>query len=216
MATGNATRPPGGKVVKTGGLVLTDKEAADVRATLQLPSPGLTLTASDITDSTAAGQALLTAADATAQRVLTTTQLSTLSGYGTGTVYSLTNTAAAVALGTTSPTVTLNLIGRWLITAAVQLTYTGATVVAETATLKLRRTNNTAADLTSSSLVIDLPVATTLTNTYGIVLLPSVVYTTAATTDIVTIFANVSAGLGAGTIDAAANGTFILATYLGT
>ena len=62
--------------------------------------------------------------------------------------------------------------------------------------------------------VIDLPVATTLTNNYGVVTLPATYYTTTNTNDIVTIFANVSAALGAGTIDATAVGTSIDAVRL--
>lgn len=134
-----------------------------------------------------------------------------LAAYGTGTVYTLTNTAAAVAFGTTSPSVTLDKAGTYLIQGRIQMAYTGATVVAETATVKLRRTNNTAADLTSGSTVVDLPVATTLTYTYGTVQIPPVIYTTTNTNDIVTIFANVSATLGAGTITAEVGGTNITA-----
>jgi len=140
--------------------------------------------------------------------------LTTLSAYAAGTVYALTNTAAALDFGTTDPSITITSAGTWKITAAVQVTYNAATVVAETATLKLRRTNNTAADLTSSTIIIDLPVATTLTHTYGIVMLPSVYYTTVNANDVVTIFGNVSAALGAGTIDAAAAGTWITAERL--
>lgn len=140
--------------------------------------------------------------------------LTTLSAYGAGTAYAFTNTAAAIDLGTTDPSITITTAGTWKITACVQVTYTGATVVAETATLKLRRTNNTAADLTSSSITLDLPAATTLTYTYGIVQLPAVYYTTVNANDVVTIFANVSAGLGAGTIDAVAGGTWIVAERL--
>lgn len=137
--------------------------------------------------------------------------LTTLSAYAAGTVYSLTNSSAALDFGTTDPSITITTAGTWKITACVQVTYTGATVVAETASFKLRRTNNTAADLTSSTVTIDLPVATTLTNTYGMVMLPAVYYTTANVNDVVTIFGNVSATLGAGTIDAAAAGTWIVA-----
>jgi hypothetical protein len=137
--------------------------------------------------------------------------LSTLAAYATGTVYTLTNTAAALDFGTTDPSITIPYAGTWMITARVQLAFTGATVVAETATLKLRRTNNTAADLTSGSTIIDLPAATTLTSTYGVVQLPPVFYTTAFANDVVTIFGNVSATLGAGTITAEVGGTNITA-----
>lgn len=140
--------------------------------------------------------------------------LQNLSAYATGTVYSLTNTAAALSFGTTSPTITIPTAGTWKITARVQLAYAGATVSTETATLKLRRTNNTAADLTNGSLTVDLPVATTLTNTYGTVTLPPVYYTTLNANDVVTIFGNVSATLGAGTINCEVGGTNITAERL--
>ena len=133
--------------------------------------------------------------------------------YGVGTAYSLTNTAAAIDFGTTDPAIVLNVAGTYLILGQVHLTYTGATVVAETATIKVRRTNNTAADL-SAVVVLDLPVSTTLTNTYAIVPIPPFVYTTAAADDAVTLFANVSAALGAGTIDATAIGTALVAIRL--
>ena len=133
--------------------------------------------------------------------------------YGAGTVYSLTNSAAAIDFGTTDPAIVLDKVGTYLIFGQVNLAYTGATVVAETATIKVRRTNNTAADL-SAVVVLDLPVATTLTNTYGVFQIPPFVYTTAATDDAVTLFGNVSAGLSAGTIDATAIGTSLVAIRL--
>lgn len=133
-----------------------------------------------------------------------------VSAYGVGTAYSLTNTAAAVALGTTSPAIVLDQPGTYLIESSALLEYSGATVVAETASLKLRRTNNTAADV-STVPVIDLPVATTLTNTYGTVRIPSFIYKTPRTDDAIALFGNVSAALGAGDIKVGAIGTFILA-----
>lgn len=122
--------------------------------------------------------------------------------YGTGTAYSLTNTAAALDFGTTDPAIVIPGSGTWKLSAIVQLNYTGATVVTETATLKLRRTNNTAADIANTTLLLDLPVATTLTNTYGTFALMRVFYTTTNANDAIAIFGNVSATLGAGTIDA--------------
>lgn len=133
--------------------------------------------------------------------------------FGAGTAYSFTDTAAAVAFGTTSPAIVIPAAGTYRISGQLLIAYTGATVVAETATIKIRRTNNTAADL-SAVVVLDLPVATTLTNTYGIFAIPPFTYTTSATDDAVTIFANVSAALGAGTIDATAIGTSISAQRL--
>lgn len=120
--------------------------------------------------------------------------------YGAGTAYTLTNTAAAVDMGTTDPVVTINSAGTYLIQVRVLLNYAAATVSAETATIKLRRTNNSANDVTGATTTIDLPVATTLTHSYGAVTLPPVIYTTLNTDDSLTIFANVSATLGAGSI----------------
>ena len=136
-----------------------------------------------------------------------------LSAYGVGTAYSLTNSAAAIDLGTTDPVVVLDKVGTYLISGQVNLAYTGATVATETATIKVRRTNNTAADL-SAVVVLDLPVSTVLTHTYGIFQIPPFLYTTAATDDSITLFANVSAALGAGTIDATAIGTSLVAVRL--
>lgn len=121
---------------------------------------------------------------------------------GAGTAYALTDTAAAINLGTTDPVVTLGAAGTYLLLATVQLEANGATVVAQTAALKLRRTNNTAADVTDSPVTIDLPVMTTLTHTLGTYVLPPVLYTTTNDDDALTIFANLSATLSAGTIDA--------------
>ena len=132
------------------------------------------------------------------------------SAYGAGTAYSLTGTAAAIAFGTTSPTIVIPEAGVWLVQAQVHLARNGATVTTQTASVKVRRTNNTAADV-SVVPVIDLPASTTLTDTLGIFPIPPVEYTTANTDDSLSIFANVSASLGAGTLDAVAIGTSIIA-----
>lgn len=133
--------------------------------------------------------------------------------YGAGTAYTFTNTAAAIDLGTTDPVITLNVAGTYMIYGQINLAYNGATVTTETATIKVRRTNNTAADL-SAVVVLDLPVSTVLTNTYGIFQIPPFIYTTAVTDDSITLFGNVSAGLGAGSIDATAIGTSLVAIRL--
>lgn len=122
---------------------------------------------------------------------------------GAGSAYALTGTAAAVNLGTTDPVVTLGAAGTYLLLATVQLDAAGATVAAETAALKISRTNNTAADVTGSTVTIDLPVMTTLTHTLGIYTLPPVLYTTTNDDDALTVFANVSAALSAGAINVA-------------
>ena len=137
----------------------------------------------------------------------------TVTAYGVGTAYALTDTAAAINLGTTDPVIVITKPGTYRINAQVNVAYNGATVAAETATIKVRRTNNTAADL-SAVVVLDLPASTTLTHTYGIFQIPPFYYTTALANDSVTIFGNVSAALGAGTIDATAIGTSITAELM--
>lgn len=137
-----------------------------------------------------------------------------LAAYGAGTAYSLTNTAAALALGTTPPTKILTVAGTYLLLAFAQLKAAAATIVAETVTLKLRRTNNTAADLTNGGVTLNLPILTIVTQGLGLVQLPPVLYTTANIDDSISIFGSVSATLGAGTIDIPASGTGLLAIQL--
>ncbi len=136
-----------------------------------------------------------------------------LAVYGAGSAYSLTNTAAAIDFGTTDPTKVIDRAGTYLVLAQVHLTYTGATVAAQTATIKVRRTNNTAADVSVAE-VIDLPVSTTLTHTLGIFSIPPFIYSTSNDDDSLSVFANVSAALSAGTIDATAIGTSLVAIRL--
>lgn len=87
-----------------------------------------------------------------------------LSVYASGTVYSLTGSQAAVDFGTTDPALTIDQAGTWRIRARMLLKYNNATFAAnQTATMKLRRTNNTAADLTNASTAITTEVLTTTT-----------------------------------------------------
>lgn len=136
-----------------------------------------------------------------------------VTAYGVGTAYSLTNTAAAIDFGTTDPAIVIDKVGTYIVYGQVNLALNGATITTETTTIKVRRTNNTAADI-SAVIVLDLPVTTLLTNTYGIFQIPPFIYTTTNTNDAIALFANVSAGLGAGTIDSTAIGTSIVAVKL--
>ncbi len=111
---------------------------------------------------------------------------------GAGSAYNLTATPAAVDLGTTDPAITLPGAGTYLIMARAKLDYVGATFAAvRTATVKLRRTNNTAADLTGGSLALSTEIITTLTYTMEQCAW-QVVYTTANADDAITIFGDVS------------------------
>lgn len=124
-----------------------------------------------------------------------------VSSYAAGTGYTLTNTSAAVTFSGTSPVVVLDSAGTYRIHGRVNLKYVGATFAApQNVTIKLRRTNNTAADVANAVSVTTTGIVTTLTNTFMQVDLPDVSYTTAATTDSITEFADVATAPSAGTL----------------
>lgn len=126
--------------------------------------------------------------------------------YASGTAYSVTNSAAALDFGTTDPSMTLD-NGTWLLFARVNAKYTGTTYAAnQTLTVKLRRTNNTASDITGGTTTTTMEIITTTTGHIGVIQLPPVLYTTvntsgSANNDVITIFGVVSATTGAGTVD---------------
>lgn len=125
----------------------------------------------------------------------------TNSANAAGTAYSLTNTPAALDFGTTDPSITIAQPGTYLIVGSVNVKYNGSTFAASrTVTLKWRRTNNTAADIGTSS-VISTDIITALTYTMGIFPLSPVIYTTSNSNDIVTIFGDVSVVPTAGSLD---------------
>lgn len=119
--------------------------------------------------------------------------------YAVGTAYTLTGTAAALDFGTTDPALTITGSGTYLILATVGVKYSGATyVAAQTVTFKLRRTNNTAADLANGGRTVELPVLTTFTGGDAITL-PPILYMAAAG-DAITIFGQLSAAPSAGSV----------------
>jgi hypothetical protein len=124
-----------------------------------------------------------------------------LSVYASGTAYTLTNSTAKTDFGTTDPVLTIDKAGTYLITAAANLKYSGATFAAtQTASFKLRRTNNTAADLTNAARTITLRVITTTTDNAGTVQIPGVVYTTSNTDDLIELWSSLSAAPSAGSV----------------
>lgn len=126
-----------------------------------------------------------------------------LSVYASGTAYQLTATPALLDFGTTDPSLVISGVGTWLLSGRVRLDYNAATFAAvRTATLKLRRTNNTAADITNSSTGFKTQIITALTYTAGIIDLPQVIYTTTNTNDIIQIFGSVDVIPSAGSFDA--------------
>lgn len=126
-----------------------------------------------------------------------------LSVYAAGTAYQFTNTAALLNFGTTDPSLTITSPGVWLLLACVRVDYNAATFAAvRTGTLKLRRTNNTAADLANGSRSFLTDIITTLTYTLGVIALPPVIYTTTNSDDNIQIFGDVSVIPSAGSLDA--------------
>lgn len=123
--------------------------------------------------------------------------------YAAGTAYSLTNTAAALDFGTTDPSVVINKAGTYMLTARVNLEYAGATFAANrTVTIKLRRTNNTAADLTNATTALGTNIVTTVNGVLAIVNIPVVIYTTTNTDDAIAVYGDVSVVPTAGALNA--------------
>ncbi len=109
--------------------------------------------------------------------------------------------SAAVDFGTTDPIITVNAAGTYKIKGRVKVALNGATFAANrTLTIKLRRTNNTAADLANSSTTWIVPIVATITNTLAVIELPEVFYTTALANDTIQIFADISTVPSAGSI----------------
>lgn len=122
--------------------------------------------------------------------------------YAAGTVYALTATQAAVTFGTTSPSLVLDKPGRWKLKGRVVLKYNAATFAAvRTATMKLRRTNNTATDVANSSTAVQTDIVTTKTMTLMVVTLPEVVYGTPNYDDAIALFGALDVIPTAGSLD---------------
>ncbi len=81
--------------------------------------------------------------------------------------------------------ITLTTAGSWMLYARARVDYVAATFAAvRTVSLKLRRTNNTAGDVTAAASAFKTEIITTLTYTAPTLLIPVVQYDTALTTDI--------------------------------
>lgn len=126
-----------------------------------------------------------------------------LSVYAAGTAYPLTATPALLDFGTTDPSLVIDAPGVWLIMARARIDNNAKTTAAvRTITLKLRRTNNTAADISNSSTSCKTAIMTTLTFTLEECELPPIVYTTTNSDDIIQIWGSADDISGAGTFDA--------------
>jgi hypothetical protein len=115
--------------------------------------------------------------------------------YATGTPYVLTNTPAQVQFGTTSPIITfIRANGKLIVLARAVVNFVNAVMSTErNITLKLRRTNHTAADIPNSSTVIKVGVSTSGQSMTGAVVeLPPVEVTLSGTSgDVVELWASI-------------------------
>lgn len=119
-----------------------------------------------------------------------------------GTAYTLTNSSAALDFGTTDPVITIPGPGTYIICGSVNILYNAATFAANrTVTLKFRRTNNTAADV-GTARTAQTRIITTVTDTMGVLEIPTAVYVTTNSNDSLTIFGDVSVAPTAGSIQA--------------
>jgi anti-sigma-K factor RskA len=122
--------------------------------------------------------------------------------YAAGAAYSLTAVSALLAFGTTTPIVVLSARGVWRITATCRLNYVAATFAAnQTVSLKLRRTNNTAADLANATAALTTRVIAAVTDNAGMMHI-SVLYETENDNDQIELWGSIDVIPGAGTIDA--------------
>lgn len=123
--------------------------------------------------------------------------------YGTGTVYTLTTTSSKVDFGTTDPSITLPAAGTYLILANVKIEYAGLlTLLPTSVNFKLRRTNNTVADLSNATTQFNVPAIslTALTQTAGDTDLQPVIYTTTNSNDVIEVWGSRGANVSAGSI----------------
>ncbi len=121
--------------------------------------------------------------------------------YGLGAAYSLTTTPALVNLGTTPPQIVISKPGTYIIQADAMINYNAATFAAnQDATLKLRRTNNTPADLQGATRVVETDIVTTKSGTLAQVSI-FCVYTTANTDDAIDLFGDIAVLPSAGSLD---------------
>lgn len=127
----------------------------------------------------------------------------TLATYAVGTVYTYTNSDAAIAFGTTSPSVTLDQAGTYILFARVNSKYVAATFAGnQTLTVHLQRTNNTPASITNATTALTTQIITALTYSVGDSVIPPTIYTTANTNDAIAIYGSLTATPGAGSVTA--------------
>lgn len=128
--------------------------------------------------------------------------VSNTAAYSAGTVYTLTTTSQKVDFGTTDPVVTIPSPGTYLIFTNIKLEANGLTLaVARQSDFKLRRTNNTAADIPNAVTNFKSPILSVAQNgTAGDVDIPVVKYTTTNSNDVLELWGSISGTTLTGTM----------------
>lgn len=121
-----------------------------------------------------------------------------LSVIASGTAYTLTTSFANVDFGTNDPILTIDSPGTYKLVFVIQTSLVSATTTTQSVSYKMRRTNNTAADIAGTTFGDPLPVATT-TSMLGPTITLTIDYTTVNSDDAITIQGALSGALGAGT-----------------
>lgn len=198
IITTTSSTPSG--TLTTGGVILGTSKLSwnDVGSYVSwtiTPNPSVPSTTDDLLE----GVSNLYYTDVRVLAELATLLAQKQSVIAAGTVYTITATQAAVDFGTTDPGVTLGAIGTYLILARARVDNVGATYSANrTVTLKVRRTNNTPADVAGTSMVIQTGIITTTDDTAGNVF-SFALYTTTNTNDALALFAGIDVVASAGT-----------------
>ena len=113
-------------------------------------------------------------------------------------------TASAVAVGSSTPLL-LSAPGTYYTSATVNTAFSGATFAAiQQATCYLYRTNNTPATISDTTSTVVLPIITTTTLTGPTLQLGPVAYTTANTTDSISVYCSLSATPSVGNVQVTA------------
>jgi hypothetical protein len=135
--------------------------------------------------------------------------------YGSGTAHTVTGASfATVTFGTSgAQQITLTTAGTWLITARARCDYVGATFAASrTVSLKIRRLNNTAGDVTHAATAWKTQIITTLSFTALDAVLASAQYVTANVDDVLALQVAIDTDPTAGSLQITE--AEIVATYL--
>lgn len=138
-------------------------------------------------------------------QTVTYTITRSLTGYGSGDNYVITDSPAEVDRGTNDSAIVLDTAGSFRIDGQVVLFYNGTTfLTSQDITIKLRRTNNTAGDLPHSDIILGSFALSAFTGSIS-VYIPSIIYTTLNIGDRIAIFVDVDTEPTAGTLEVSAD-----------